>query len=204
MCGEPGEVDDLADLAPSTLAGCTTYIGKGLRVRYSQLKNLEPLRSLRHVSGFLHVDYCIELLSLTGLETLERVGSLSIHHANQLLGVHALRSLREVDGDLILHRLDGLISLRGLSRLEAVGGRLYLRDLESIETLAGLDGLRTVGELQIFNNDSLRSLEGLPQLERVAGRLSITWNPHLPQSEIDAFLARVEVGGPVVVENNKP
>jgi hypothetical protein len=66
----------------------------------------------------------------------------------------------------------------------------------NLRTLRGLDNLRVVdGNLSIHLNDELTSLTALQSLREVTGNLYVSSNPKIPQSELDAFSARVKVGG---------
>jgi hypothetical protein len=56
----------------------------------------------------------------------------------------------------------------------------------------------------VQENDVLTSLEGLSGLEVVHGDLNISRNPQLSQSEAEAFAARLEVAGEVIVQGNGP
>ncbi|MFM2245598.1 MAG: hypothetical protein RL071_1672, partial [Pseudomonadota bacterium] len=61
------------------------------------------------------------------------------------------------------------------------------------------------GALIIDQNDTLLSLAALQTLQRVDGALTLTDNPALPQSEIDALLAAIDaLGGPVTNIGNGP
>jgi hypothetical protein len=116
-----------------------------------------------------------------------------------------LREVRRIDGDFTIFRNHSLEDLEDLAALRTVGGTFSVRfDDGLLDDLDGLVQLREVGALELQNNTGLASLRGLEQLESVTSLLAITGNTQLPQAEIDALLARVEVGGPIVVEANGP
>ena len=114
------------------------------------------------------------LNDLSGLETIERIG-----------GVLQLRMTRN------------LTSLRGLRSLRSLGNLAV--DTTAVGSLEGLEQLREVGHLVIRDNPDLTSLRGLEGLCRVTNGVTIFGNPQLPESEIQAFLDRVEITGPVVL-----
>jgi hypothetical protein len=160
---------------------------------------------MREVRSYLAIDYCLELTSLRGLERLERVDAISIRYAPKLVDLKPLAALTSAGGGIWIAALHALTDLRGLDALESIDGWLLIEDSDNLESLAGLQGLRTVGDdLEIINNPSLISLRGLANLESVGGDLVIFSNPQLPQSQIDEFLARVDVGGRIEIEGNGP
>jgi hypothetical protein len=114
------------------------------------------------------------LNDLSGLETLERIGGvLQLRMARNLTSLHGLRSLRSL-GNLAV-------------------------DTTAVGSLEGLEQLREVGHLVIRDNPNLTSLRGLEGLCRVTNGVTIFGNPQLPESEIQAFLDRVEITGPIVL-----
>lgn len=71
-----------------------------------------------------------------------------------------------------------------------------------LRTLRGLENLRVVdGNLSIHRNVELTSLTALQSLREVTGNLYVSGNPKIPQSELDAFSARVKVGGERVLRS---
>jgi hypothetical protein len=202
-CGTEGEPIIYGPRVASEIEGCTVYRGS-LAIRLpDDVEDLAGLYALREVVGSLNMEQCFGLSSLHGLERVERVGSMGIGMVPMLEELRPLASLRgAIERDLVLSYMDSLVSLHGLDGVESVGATLVLRVLAKLETLDGLGGLRSVGELVIWDNASLRSLAGLSALETVDGTLEIKRNPMLPQSEIDAFMARVEVRGDIIIEGN--
>lgn len=149
------------------------------------------------------------------------LGSLAFAHVSDE-DLRVLAPLRWVDEALALNANPDLISLAGVERLQHVG-RLVIMN-ENIDSLEPLGSLRTVdGALQIVDNNSLSSLHGLERLEEI-GILEIRFEPeyrdivtldtlrclrrvrgdaHFAQvrrEQVDAFLARVDVGGSVTLD----
>jgi len=174
-CGVAGEqlLPHMFDEEPD----CNVLLG-GLHYSDQSGADLGPIARLRAVHGTLSLFRNERLTSMHGLEGLESVGDLIIHHHPVLADLGALARLREVPGELYL----------------ALNG-----------ALAGLDGLeqlRSVGSLEISTNSRLSSLAGLAGLERVTGDVTIRDNPKLSQQAAEAFVARLEVGGAIEVVGN--
>jgi hypothetical protein len=132
-----------------------------------------------------------------------------------------LRGIRATLSDVGFYGAPNLTSLSGLETVERIGGRLQIRDMPVLPNLRGLRSLRSVRFLVVDNttvtslegaeqlqevevltireNRQLTSLRGLDGLCRVTGGLNIYGNRQLPESEIQAFLERVEVTGPIVL-----
>jgi hypothetical protein len=120
----------------------------------------------------------------------------------QLEYLAPLASLRRIDERLSFFRgVYGDLTSLG-DNLAYVGGELSVRITNALVSLEGLGGVREVGSLEIDFNAALVSLDGLASLERVHGDIEIIDNAALPQAAIDRFLARIEVGGAVVVSGN--
>jgi hypothetical protein len=139
----------------------------------------------------------------------------AIAHCTDLLGtlrfgdtifedIDGLERLRTIDEYLILFRNRQLVSIDGLVGLERVGGVVSIRYNAALPTLVGLGALASVGGLEVQGNDVLTSLDGLSSLEVVHGDLDISRNPQLSQSEAEAFAARLDVAGEVIVQGNGP
>jgi hypothetical protein len=149
-----------------------------------------------------------EVDALSGCNIFE--GRISVGTGD--LDLSPLASLREI-GTLWFPRSDTGRDCRDLQKLEKVGAMLIFRSPTRLQD--GLENLREVGlELIITNGPatslpfrSLRRVKriaigGMPNLNTLRGfeslesveRLELAENPRLPESEIEAFLDRVEVG----------
>ncbi len=128
------------------------------------------------------------------------LGRLNFFEANGLADISALRNIEHL-GQFNISTTP-LPNLRGLDNLRVVTADFRVGYMPTLTSLEGVERLRFVGgNLQIFGNTQLTSLRGLTSLCRVDGNVQITGNTLLPQSEIDAFLAHVEVGGEVILTN---
>jgi hypothetical protein len=171
VCGEP-DVFVWSDEEVANLGGCEIYRGS---IGFGQFTNRAPLASLRVIEGSIGAGgYDLTVENLDGLERLESVGEF------RFLG-------------------DGLRDLSGVRNLQRVDGFLRLDSLPNLPSLKGLENLRVVGGMMSMGgNPMLESLDGLAGLERVEGDLHITGNTLVPAAEVDALLARIEVGGKVI------
>jgi hypothetical protein len=113
-----------------------------------------------------------------------------------------LRDVRRIDERFSIFR-GAHRTLAPMAGLRFVGGELSVRITEELATLEGLGGLCEVGALVVEVNFALEDLDGLRSLRRVHGDVRIEDNPRLSTAEIDAFLARIEVGGTITVTNNR-
>ena len=177
VCGEgPSKVYRMPELV-DVARGCTRFRGS-IDFAYDTVEgDMSYLDSIRVVEGDVNFFQNPNLRNLRGLERLEEVeDNFSISHAAEL---------------------DDLTALRKLSHVRGVLG---IRSMKKLSTLNGLSGIEEVGRINILDNDALTSLEGLSSLERVRGDVWIADNPKLPQSQIDAFLARVIINGEVKLD----
>ena len=126
--------------------------------------DLSPLRSLRIVGGEISSGAQDRGVDFSGLESLEKV------QATFAIGSPTRQ-------------------LTGLERLRQVGAVVISG---RSDTDIDLPALETVDELRINQMPELASLRGLASLREVE-LLVLEQNPSLPQSEIDAFLERVQV-----------
>jgi hypothetical protein len=172
-CGEVGRAYSSAETFPTTV-GCERLLGS-LDFSESAVFEFAFLSSLRAADGFVSFRNARSVSGFQGMEGIAEIGSdLTIVSTPTTL-LTSLDGLRNVDGDLAVESNLRLVSLEGLESLETVGG-----------------------DLQITGNIELFTLSPLGSLERVEGDQHIYENPMLPSSEIDAFVARVSVGGTTV------
>lgn len=143
----------------------------------SRQSSVPELSRFRAILGYLTLFEANSLENISGLQNLEHLGQFTISSA-PLPSMRGLDNLRVVTTDFRVGYMPVMTSLDGLERLRSVGG-----------------------SLRIVGNPQLRSLRGLESLCHVGGDVQINDNPLLPQSEIDAFLAHVEVGGEVILTN---
>lgn len=170
-CGNGGSIN--APQVPTLVTpGCQVVEGQ-LDFTYALGPAAPDLRGVRGVLDDLFF-FSNDLSDLSGLETIERVG----RHFH-------------------LRILPNLTSLRPLRSLRSVGGRFDISQT-AVTSLEGLEQVQEVEMLWITHNPQLTSLRGLSGLCRIGeGGLDLFDNPLLPESEIQAFLDRVEILGPV-------
>ncbi len=111
-----------------------------------------------------------DIARFAGCTTL--VGRFQEDSVSALEDFSGLESVRNIEGTLNVFRSPGFRTLRGLDNLEIVQGNLF-----------------------IHLNPNLTSIAALAKLHTVTGNLFVANNDVLPQSELDALGARVQVGG---------
>jgi len=127
-------------------------------------------------------------------------GSMTFFFATNLSDISALRNIEHVGW--LSFRGNPISDLRSLGSLRVVTNALRIAEMPLLTSLEGLGQLRSVGgDLLIVGNQELTTLRGLDSLCRVGGTVRIYDNPLLPESEVQALLARITVGGEVIVMN---
>jgi hypothetical protein len=175
------------------LAGCTEITGD-LLMGFDGM-DLRPLSSLRVVRGLVHVGVDPDstwsgnppdrgVASLAGLESLERVGALTL---NALLSddLSPLRHLREVSpspdnasdntAGFSFIDIEACDQLRDLSGLESltVWSRLVLQGNDALESLDGLTAPAEVQSVIIIGGPALHDLTALYGVRAIRGGLNI-------------------------------
>ena len=208
----------------SDLAGLSGLVEVGdLHLQSLQTSDYAGLEGLETVHGTFQL-WDMPTSTLRGLDGIERMGRVTIDYCRGLGTLEGLSEDLVVDGSIFLHNLPALTDLGGFASLEEaptnltlawlpklaelpvglerVGKSLYLGGLDQLEQL-DLPLLSRVGsDLSIVGNESLVSLEGLGALQSIGGNLLVQENPALPDAEIEAFVARVEIAGAVIVADN--
>jgi gamma-glutamylcyclotransferase (GGCT)/AIG2-like uncharacterized protein YtfP len=96
----------------------------------SSLKNLDELKNLKEIRGYLYISENSSLQNLDGL-----------------------KNLKEIEGDLYIYKNSSLQNLDGLKNLKEVKGYLDIYDNHSLQNLDGLKNLKEIKEyLNIYNN----------------------------------------------------
>jgi hypothetical protein len=168
--------------------------------------SLQPLVSLRRISGVLSLSGKGFSEGLLGLETLEFIGAGIGMHETDMIDLSGLEGLKE-SGPLDFYLNFQLVSLDGLNGLQHIDGGLYLgsdlkgsnTNLASIAALAALEDIS--GDLEI-SGSGLDSLAGLEQLKSVGGYVHIRGNKKLPTCQAVAFVESVDIMGSVEIFSN--
>jgi hypothetical protein len=165
-------------------------------LQISGVSSLRPLQRLRSVRERLRITNSDALVSLAGLNALERAGGL---HLSRLPNVSDLRGLDRLTAlgslDLWGHIADpsaslGITSLKALSGLRGSLSAVNISDVTKLRSLDGLENISELGTLYVFRNPALADLRGLAGVSRVQD-LEIGGNPLLPSCAVNAFATRV-------------
>lgn len=211
--GDVGEAD-LAGLCDQI---CDLAVTGSVTLQGTALTDLSELSCLHTVGGDLTIEQNEQLVSLDGLEQLERVdGALSVgllYCDNMATGencsttgnpalerIDSLGALQYVGNWLSFGGNPSLTTIADLDRLESVGstsdggGGLWFDDNPALTALPATPALRTVdGWLTVWGHDALVSLDGLESIEEVTGILVIGWDGQL--ADVSALSALTLAGG---------
>jgi hypothetical protein len=209
-------VENQAEL--DALLGCEEIRG-GLRIEIFENTDLTPLAELRAVEGDLFIgsfpdpsspELTLDVIdalyleydrvnaiaaanwlpSLAGVESLERVGGLVLHHISAP-SLEAFESLRlvsgstnsAVPGQLAIFAAPNLVDLAGLENARGFRA-LEIRENPALESLNGLQVLTTLVDLYLENNRALTNIDALAPITTISGLLYI-YGTALPN--LDAF-----------------
>ncbi|MEY4544155.1 MAG: hypothetical protein RL685_350 [Pseudomonadota bacterium] len=137
---------------------------KLLRVPAPNLEGLAKLQSLEGISTLemsspqlgLWIEACPGLVSLTGLESLVRVGPIRLAGNRQLASLRGLEGLGEAESLTIFDAPE----LRDLQGLAATSLRALEIDSTGLESLAGLGNAARLERLALLSNLELTELNG--------------------------------------------
>jgi len=147
---------------------CLDRTALGLGVSFNpNLTTLDGLDRLVDVGeGALRVTDNPELLEITALSTLERVGSrIAIQDNPKLASLEGLERITSANEILEVTNNDSLVDLRGLDGLTSENYLLAIGDNDTLIGLQGLDSLVSIVDVTIYDNPALTSLDGLDGVE---------------------------------------
>lgn len=169
------------DIESLKLDGITELDG-GLTVNNTNLKNLNFLSNIKTIKGLCLIIENDSLQSLSGLQSIQNIGSLEIINNSRLESINELKNI-EIDNDLLIlnnsirsieefHRLqrirdftiieDELINLNIINSLEIVFNEIAIIGCNELTNLNELENLKTIDSgLIILNNLNLENFCGL-------------------------------------------
>lgn len=203
-------VEDARDLEPFCDQACTrldAYLDFQIRDG-APPKSLSPLRNIKEFLGISINNGSYGAPDFRGLESVERMRSLSVFDESSLTSLKGLESLKEV-GVITLDRVPNLKTLDGLNGLERIDDDAFypenagvitlIQGANSLTSFEGLDSLASInGRFIVESNSSLTSFEGLESL-RDAGEFQIQRNPKLRSLE---GLGGVETASQLIFDSN--
>jgi len=166
--------------------------------------------AITDLDGFANLEYVAADINIRWGESLTSIRLPSFTAAGDDLDIGDNLILTEIDlpvftstgGRLDIAHNDSLTTLEGLSALQTVGDYMDVECNRSLTSLEGLASLQSVADsLHIWENTVLTSLT-MPSFATVHGTLAIHDNHCLLESEAEAFVDAIEVGGKVTVYNN--
>ncbi len=161
---------------------------------------LEALKGYVAVKGNLTIE-SPSLENVDGLESLERIGSLTVGNNGALEDIGGLGGLVTIEqvGEIRFEQNPALTSLKGLDGITSPSV-IYVADNDSLVNLDGLDSLSTLGGLIIIDNDSLLNLKGLDGVTVVESGLTIQENGAL--ESLDGLENLKELHNSLVIWDN--
>lgn len=170
----------------------------------SKLLSLTGLEKLQRIGSSLHIEDNPKLSSLSALSALNKVKYIEIIQNPQLKSLKGLKTATKNPNNLTSITLAN--NLR-LSNLDALAGAkkfssLRLIDMPALNSLAAFKNLKIIeGYVTIRGNPQLTSLEGLNGLKRIEDSLYILENESL--LDLKALQGLRKLGGKLSIENNR-
>jgi len=171
---------DDVDLFHRDNPNCTVIQGDVI-ISGGDIKNLDSLRGLVAIEGYLDISHTELLGDLSGLDSLRSVGGhFGIYSNLNLRTLKGLGHLLAVGDNFEIFDNPILRDLKGLDTLSTVGRNFWVGSNPVLDTLKGLTNLRLIsGLLQINDNAALKSLSELRNLKNLGEELLIYSNPSL-------------------------
>lgn len=106
--------------------------------------DLQGLESVVEIRDILFLSSSSRM-SLNGLDSLQRIGTVQISYSERLNSVQALSNITAIDGNLSIDNRESLESLRGLHNVETIAGDMTLvfnskDDFENLRRLKSIGG----------------------------------------------------------------
>ncbi|MCX6281144.1 MAG: T9SS type A sorting domain-containing protein [Bacteroidetes bacterium] len=207
---------------------CTEIQGDVI-ISGTDITNLDSLRGVVAIDGYLEISHTELLGSLSGLDSLRTVGGhFGIYTNLALNNLSGLSHLRSVGGNFeifdnpVLASLKGLdtlasvaknlwigsnpllVKLNGLHHLGSIGGLLQINDNGLLKDLVELHHLKDLGaELVIYSNMSLHSLSGLDSIHPgMLPSITVYNNDSLSVCDVYSICRYLEVPWANVTINN--
>ncbi|CAN1730839.1 Disease resistance protein L6 [Linum perenne] len=139
-----------------------SYLSDRQQSSKSSLKQFPHLSSMKNLRE-LAIFYCVDLVKVAGLDTLESLEVLDMK------GCKSISKLPDLSGLVKLKEINFtgctlLTEVRGLGRLESLEV-LYMPFCESIKELPNLSGMKSLRRLDVWNCRLLKEVNGLEGLE---------------------------------------
>lgn len=150
--------------------------------------------------GGIHISKNASLESLHGLHNLTTTGDLLIENCNSLTNLSGLDSLETIGsvalmfGSLQILNNSSLVDLSGLANLTAIGGGLNIQDNEALENMNTLSNLTHTGYWDISRNPSLMTLSGMDNIE-ISAYIKLSDNNNLSTCSLSNLCTYLSNGG---------
>jgi hypothetical protein len=195
--------------------GCSILNGS-LGISGPDIINLDSLHMLSEIKGSLAIFTNPELVDISGLSSVHRVGQgsnwafeggLRITQNTKLADLTPLSSITYVDGAIIIEENNTLVSLDGLNNITGINTFLRVANNPALENIDGLANVTSIGvmlvapvSIMIHGNSALTSV-GLRGLRELPGGMGITSNASLADLRGLDSLQAVRFGSLTILEN---
>jgi 3D (Asp-Asp-Asp) domain-containing protein len=170
----------------------------GIAIKHNHALNLiDGFQNIVEVDGSVTINGYGEHPSISILPELTRVGHLELADISAMTDMDRLTT---IDGDFEIVSVL-MEELTGFPALAYVGGDIEFWG-RPLASLSGLTALTEAGgDLAILNTDL--PIIDIPSLTAIGGDLHIEDNLQLCDGDAESFAATLDIGGTVVIENNR-
>lgn len=169
----------------------------------ASLDTLATFEKLAWIGDVCHIQQNQNLRSLNFLHTLASADDIVIQNNASLLSLSGLENIEKIGNDVRVENNSGLLSITGLQNLRRIPRDINIEGNQRLHDLGGLEGLRYVGRfMEIIQNDSLVTLEGIDHLDSVKAILLIKKNPSLGECAIESVCLHFIHSTDQIIESN--
>lgn len=185
VCGNPGQgmveghvvIETAEDIAK--IEGIAVVTGE-VQVNRTNFEHIDFLVCLEQVGRSITIFGNDNLVDIEGLKNLKSVGEMCPANASTC-------------GNIVISENASLTDMDGINELVELHGSLSISSNPSLEAITGLSSLVVIREnITIQYNDVLNNLSGFKALKAVGGNFSVTNNPSLCISKVNAMGEQLE------------
>lgn len=145
----------------------------------NDVNDLSPLETIKTVKGYFDINFCDDLLSLSGLG-IEHVGkSFRVRQNDKLNNLRGLENLKEVLGSLEVYQNSALEVIDGLNNLTTIGASFSVQNNTSLLRIEGFNMVNQVDSIFVYANWLLTEINGFNNVLDLEGDLTLRDNTSL-------------------------
>ncbi|GLR20039.1 T9SS type A sorting domain-containing protein [Portibacter lacus] len=155
------QIDDLS-------ANCSMISGD-LIIEGAGITDLDPLYSIKSVTGDVIVRNCPILLNIQGLDGITTIGGDFIIQNTSVTGFgEFVFELTSIGGDIYIEDNNSLVMIHRMDKLVSIGGKLSVRNNSVLQGVNDFTALTTINQhFEMFANGNLQTLE-FPELTTIS------------------------------------